>query len=59
MSDNFVTLYRTALERLAPPAPFNVDEAPPAIGSDGELERWVRETKGFAVSDYGLRTVVV
>ena len=55
MDDNFIGRYRMALERLAAPVPFNIDETLPDVGSEGEVERWIREIKDFAVSDCELR----
>ena len=51
MDDDLATRYHAALERLAAPGPLKIDETVPEVGSDGEIEQWVRENKEFAVSD--------
>ena len=54
MDDNFAGQYRAALERLATPTPFADDGTLPDIGPDGEIERWIRGIKEFAVRDFRL-----
>jgi len=51
MDNDLATCYRVALEHLAAPGPLKIDETMPEVGSDGEIEQWVRENKEFAVSD--------
>jgi hypothetical protein len=51
MDNDLITRYRTALKHLAVSGPLKIDETVPEVGSDGEIEQWVRENKEFAVSE--------